>query len=237
MKMPQPHEQVGTMPGLAWLGSYPRSGAALVRTILAHAFGHVTASAYNEEPLGDAYAHELNALRYPATDTQVGAVLKAQKMLTVKTHEPASKLNRAPSIVIFRDGRRVLGSLRDFYRDRLSYWTPMELMIRGDHLWKDWSGWIRDWKDNAEHALWLRYEDVMRDTKAAIDVIAEWMDIKPVSYIIPPFSRLHLVQKTIFRKADMAGNGGMEPHEEELFWELHGDTMRELGYECDSGSG
>lgn len=228
--MTTPDQQVGVLPGLAWLGSYPRSGAALVRTILAHAFGHVTASAYNEEPLGDEYAQTLNALRYPATATQVAAVLAEQKVLTVKTHHRASTLNKAPAIVIYRDGRRVMGSLRDFYRDRLNYWAPMDMMIRGEHFWKDWSGWIRDWKDNGNGVLWLRYEDAVKDKRRAIDTIAEWMGVEPLHYTVPPFKRLQDVESTIFRKADMDGNGGMTDEEEALFWELHGDTMKELGY-------
>jgi len=219
-------------PGLVWLSGYPRSGAALVRTILAHCFGHVTSSLYGECDLGEGYADALKHRPLPVAVDGWAGVVAEQGMVTVKTHEwPQDET--VPAIVIVRDGRRVCGSLRDFYRNVNRAQIPMTDIIRGAHPWGCWSHWVARWGHRAAPALWLRYEDLMADPMPAIGQIERMFCVERVGVDRPDFQVLHTANPTIFRKACMSGNGNMTHEEEGLFWQLHGSTMARLGYRRD----
>jgi len=220
------------MKEIAWLAGYPRSGAARIRTILVHCFGHQTASFYNEGYIGEDYQRTVRLLTWPLNTDDMERVAKEQGLLTVKTHQrPCDADSRIPTIVIVRDGRRTLESLRAFYHDRNEVDITVEQMIRGEHVWGSWSGWIRSWAIRCEpNALWLRYEDTMADVRGTVDRIAGRFDLQPIGYTIPPFEALREGTPGIFRKADVTSNGGLTPNEEDLFWGLHGATMTMLGY-------
>ena len=217
---------------MTWLAGYPRSGAALVRTILCHCFGHGTAASYDETALGQAYADGVGLVRIPQTQPEAQALLERQPMLTIKTHERVENLpGPLPVVVIVRDGRRTLESLRAFYRERNDETYSMEQLIRGAHPWGDWSDWIRGWAGWTETPVrWIRYEDIMADLEWAIGQLASWLKIHPVAWEIPPFESLPAGAPGIFRRADVAGNGGMSVDEEKLFWDRHGARMSLLGY-------
>ena len=220
----------GRLPGMTWLAGYPRSGAALIRTIFAHAFGHRTASLYDEDSLGPLYAEAVGLIPARSTRSHIASVVRRQKLLTIKTHE-LPRLYEAPAIIIVRDGRRTLDSLHHFYREVNEICISMGDLIEGKHPWGDWSAWIRAWKAGAApESLWLRYEDIMADLSGAIDEISEHFDIQPIARTIPPFDRLHGHNPTIFRRALIDGNAGMTRAEESLFWDRHSKTMDMLGY-------
>ena len=219
---------------LGWLAGYPRSGAALVRTILANCFGHYTCSIYREHILGDAYIHAVNLLPVDGVislkDLESAAV--KQGLLTFKTHELADDTSACiPTIVIVRDGRIALESLKAFYAERNDHQYTMESLIRGEHPWGSWSAWIRSWAMyGSATALWLRYEDIMDDVPGTVDRIARWTGYTPVSHEIPPFESMHASEPTIFRKCATSGNGEMTIEEDRMFWAIHGGTMEMLGY-------
>ena len=216
---------------VAWLAGYPRSGAALVRTILAHCFGHRTGSIYGEASLGAEYARALNAVPQEIWNNELVELAARQGLLTIKTHEYATGIADVPTIVIVRDGRRVLESLRAFYRERNELEYTMLDLIRGEHYWGDWTAWIRSWACHCRpDTQWLRYEDIMADVPGTVDRIAERWRLAPIAREIPPFESLHAKSPTIFRKSEVEGNGGMTDEEEALFWERHGATMTMMGY-------
>lgn len=217
---------------LAWLAGYPRSGAALVRTILAHCFGHGTASFYQEDGLGEHYAETVGLCSIPQTPEQMAALAERQPVLAIKSHEwPERHPEDLPTIVIVRDGRRLFESLRAFYQERNGTTYSMGELIRGAHPWGDWGEWIRAWaRWTGASVRWIRYEDIMDDQEWAIRQLAEWLQIRPVAWEIPLFEAMQEGSPTIFRKAAIEGNGGMTPDEEWLFWERHGGTMSMLGY-------
>ena len=122
--------------GMMWLAGYPRSGAALIRTILLNCFGHWTASYYAEAHIGEAYAASVGLVNPPATDEDVVAIAAHQPLLTVKTHElPDHVPNQMPVLVIVRDGRRTLESLKAFYLERNGLEHTMTDLIMGAHRW------------------------------------------------------------------------------------------------------
>ena len=216
---------------MGWLAGYPRSGAALVRTVLAHCFGHSTGTIYKEASLGPSYAEHLRTVSTPIRNDDLEAIVANQRLLLFKTHERPHPPETVPTIVIVRDGRRTLESLQAFYGQHDQGTHTMTQMIRGDHLWGSWSHWIRAWAAEASpRALWLQYEDIMADVYGTVDQIALWFGLTPVGHEIPPFESMHKTNPKIFRKAEVDGNGGMTEQEEALFWDLHGGTMSMLGY-------
>jgi hypothetical protein len=157
-----------------------------------------------------------------------------QGILTVKTHQRLAEVEEVDAIVIVRDARRVFSSLKAFYWQRLGSKYSMEQVILGETVWGDWSAWVRSWMGLCSSgSLWLRYEDIMRDRKTAVDRIAAWCGVKPKGYDIPDFEELHKGDPTIFRAAENSGNGGMTEEEENLFWKRHGTVMSILGYHRD----
>ena len=219
-------------PGAVWLAGYARSGAALIRSILAHNFGQQTASVYPEAKIGDAYTAALKCLHWPISTDAMHALLARQKTIAIKTHEyPTRPAEPVRSIIIVRDARRVFASPKAFYAARNDTDVSMTDIIRGDHLWRDWSGWIRAWAyASRPDTLWLRYEDVMAQPWKWMNRLARWLDCPRRGGDFPAFDDLHKANPGIFRCAATTGNGGMTDDEEKLFWQLHGGTMRMLGY-------
>jgi len=222
---------------VAWLAGYPRSGAALVRTILAHCFGHETLSSYSEAKLSDNYRKHLGVfgsgdLAQDGTGGDVYRIADDQGLLTVKTHElPDVADYKVPTIVIVRDARRAFDSLQSWYRQRNKVEIPMEDIITGAHKWGNWSVWIRKWVGFCHpQTLWLRYEDIMADGVKANTLLSRRFGIKPISHAIPSFSTMHATDPDIFRCAATSGNGGMTDDQEDMFWDMHGATMTMLGY-------
>lgn len=222
------------MPCLAWLAGYPRSGAALVRNILARCFGHVTMSRYPEQNCGQIHTDAVNGVNEDLTVDTLVQVAQQQGTMFFKTHEmakPASS-NR-PTIVIVRDPRRVFGSLRSWYADTKQFSFSMRELITGRHRWGDWSQWITTWANYAPRAdtLWLRYGDLCADPiKNGAERIAAMFNIPIIGTGVDDFRKLQEANPVVFRKRDLEGNGGMTPDEEKLCWELHGKVASMLGY-------
>jgi len=219
-------------PGTAWLAGYPRSGATLIRTIMANCFGHCTSSIYTEQRLTAAYSDALGHLPEGATSLDdVRTIAHEQRLLLFKTHMRIREPEEIDAIVIVRDARRVFSSLRAFYHERVQTPHTMEQVIAGRTSWGDWSAWIKSWVANCSpRTMWLRYEDVMVNRHAAIDRIAQHFGIEPAGYDIPDFAVLNKDDPTIFRVAENEGNGGMTDAQEDMFWTLHGPVMNMLGY-------
>lgn len=215
-----------------WLAGYPRSGAALIRTILAHCFGHGSASFYQEGGLSEHYAEAVGLCSIPQTVEESEALAERQPVLTIKSHEwPERHPKALPTLVIVRDGRRLFESLRAFYQECNEETYSMLELIRGVHPWGDWSEWIRAWARWTELPVrWIRYEDIMADVDWAIRRLAAWLQIHPVAWEIPPFEAIQQGSPGIFRKAAVSGNGGMTVDEESAFWDRHGAVMSMLGY-------
>lgn len=224
--------RAGELPGLCWLAGYPRVGAALVRTILVHCFGQRTGSLYPEENIGAEYGEAMQMVRLPIPTGEMEEILSRQGRFFLKTHAyPTVQDGQVPTIIIVRDGRRTLESLRAFYHENNAQEYSMMQMVEGHHVWGSWSKWVRAWAAQAAaDALWLRYEDIMADVPRTVDQMAAWMGLNPAGYEIPPFESLHKQNPTIFRGCEVEGNGGMTEEEEARFWELHGGTMTMLGY-------
>jgi len=239
MAVPHPAlaDVFAAVPRAGLLAGYPRSGAARVRAVLAHCFGCATASLYDETDFAPDYGRLLGAVDgSPLSEGGVPEIARrarAQGLFLYKTHEPATRPFRGPVVVIVRDGRYALRSLKAFYRSQQEVEYDWAELVEGRHPWGCWSSWVRSWAAWAPpDALWLRYEDTMADLPGCVDRIARRFSLEPVAREIPPFEEFRRVEPTVFREAAMPGSveSGMTPEDEDLFWRLHGGAMSLLGY-------
>jgi len=216
---------------VAWCAGYPRSGTSLVRLVLANCFGQVTGSCYDETDLTSGFREAMRSVPVGATESDVRAISEAQGVLFWKTHAMLDYDWNSPAIVVIRDGRRVLDSLRHFYADYGICGAGMVSLIKGNHMWGSWSEWVRSWEVfGGSDALWLRYEDIVADIPGTVGRIGSAFGLSPIADSIPAFDSLRLAEPRIWRAGVTQGNGGMTAAEEEMFWALHGDVMARHGY-------
>lgn len=224
------------VPGTGWIAGYPRSGNALVRNILARCFGHVTLSFYPEGSQGAMYAQAVGGWRPcegHVTLEMMEAAANRQGVLFVKTHELSGQPSDAPTIVIVRDPRRTLGSLRAWLESTGQGRFSFSDLIRGRHRWGNWSDWVLSWAQSAPRrdSLWLRYGDLCADPiRNGAERIAERFGLAIQGTGVDDFNRLRESDPVVFRKRDLSGNGGMSTEEERLCWETHGAVASMLGY-------
>jgi hypothetical protein len=229
------------LPRAGYLAGYPRSGTALVRTILSTYFKHRTSSLYLESDLNDGRFGEVVGHFPPAGSPQdFNRTADAQTVLFVKTHEVCLRSVDVPAVIVVRDGRRVLASLRAFYAQANGTEYSWRDMVLGRHPWGDWSTWVRSWVIGCPaDALWLRFEDVAGNPLLnGAAVLGRRFGLGPLvnNAAMPEFRDLHAINPQIFRVGARVGNGGMPPEVEDLFWERHGGTMSLLGYYRDGAA-
>lgn len=102
----------------------------------------------------------------------------------LKTHLPRKQVSRWPGryIYVYRDGRDVLVSYFHMYKN---YVNPMieflkffEDFLAGRVQYGSWFQHVATWTTHQEpHVLFVRYEDLIRETKAEIKRIAEFIGV------------------------------------------------------------
>ncbi len=217
-------------PGIFWLASYPRSGVTMARSVFAKCFGLHTWSLYGEADRGMAYHYTTNPVPRTGDQAMLARLACRQGVLPVKTHEYPRPHEPVPTIVVARDGRRVMSSLQKFYHDKEQLDVSMEDIIRGNHKWGNWSDWIRAWSE-VPHAMWITHEQMASDLPAIITALEQRLGLVRVANELLPFGTMHKDEPTFFREGATTGRGHMTDSEEGLFWELHGEAMATLGYE------
>lgn len=222
------------IPYSGWLAGFPRSGAALVRNILARCFGQTTTSKYMEATCGQAHANAVDAMEGEVSFADMAGCAERQGALFCKTHEHATQADgNRRTIVIVRDPRRVFGSLRAWYGDTGQGHFAMSDLIRGRHRWGSWSDWVRSWAvyAHSKDTLWLRYGELCADPiRNGAERIAERFGFKIIGREVDDFNKLREANPVLFRARVLSGNGGMTAEEERLCWELHGSVAAMLGY-------
>jgi glycosyltransferase involved in cell wall biosynthesis len=228
---------------MIWLASFPRSGNTFFRNILYEVYG-IESSTYHQEK---GYFLDPEYDRYPV----------------VKTHLLPNQLKPAdaiiPKVYLIRDGRDAVVSLAHHRKDIVEPGTDFEINLLEAILAADgsyfggWSENVQQWIAVAD--IVIRYEDLIEDPIREVEKLRAVMDLpQPNISKLPSFTNLkfgrprygsgaHLGQeeaevadlaKKNFRKG-RSGTWREEMPKEylALFYDLHGKTLKMMGYEAD----
>lgn len=221
---------------IVWLASYPRSGNTLLRTVLAQVFDQRSYSIYND-------AHDIG--RSPEVSAQVGHDFldvdwrdfydrerASQELRFVKTHN--APIDEGRAIYVVRDGRAAIVSWYNMLvRLRKRADVSIADIIRGEKVaFGDWSSHLRAWHPRSRRAtLMLSFEQLTEQPSAAIDALAAFIGVAPVRPWHNKFDEMHRIFPEFFAGGANDRNiAQMSVEETELFWQLHGDCMKELRY-------
>ena len=206
---------------VVWLASYPRSGNTFLRTIIYHCFGIRSASIYandlGEFGVGDMVGHIEHR---PDGSIEFGA----EPVRLLKTHQPPT--DDRPAIYVVRDGVAASTSLYEFYKRKM----PLNAIVEGRNMFGTWAGHLGRWRPAERPAtLFVRYEDMVRDTRSIVDAVARFLDIKPKSYDVPSREQMSRSDGRWIRSLD-APRAALEGELLERFWEINGEAMQDYGY-------
>lgn len=217
---------------IVWLASYPRSGSTLCRAILKRCFDLPTRALYNagdDRVLG---APEVRAIVGHESGGADGPELIAQAQASdsvqiIKTHEPP--LTKDPVIHIVRDGRAALVSYRHYLNQIERVPVSLDTVIRGYVFAGSWSQHFRSLQD-FDNRLLLRFEDLVADPDGQAQKIGAFIGLRPKARFDLDFDAMKPTHPAFFRAGNDAQNIAEMAQHEALYWRLHGEVARELGY-------
>ena len=217
---------------VTWLASYPRSGNTLLRIILKRCFGLTSQSIYDDvefsdDALRDVVGHE------PFDGDPVQFLRRAQaqnRHLYVKTHElpPA---DRHPAIHVVRDGRAAVVSYHHYLREIMKSNVTLHDVICGK-VGVAWSRHVRAWTlPRRPGTLIVRYEDLAIGETETLKKISAFIGVPQRQAFDISFARLHALAPDFFRIGSNRRNiAELDPATEQLFEQMHGVTLRAMGY-------
>ena len=224
---------------IVWLASYPRSGNTLLRTVLRHAFGQRSYSIHNDKFGDDTDAVVADLVGHLPIDVPIDDFLKqscaGNRLTLIKTHDaPLAAYDSETVIYVVRDGRSVVVSYLNYLRRVMRRPNvTLDHVIRGQNVkFGDWSSHIVNWHPTVRsRALIVRYEVLAYDTAKAIRAISDFLELSPIADWRNDFSRMHQIYPQFFNAGDDRKNiAALRGNSEKLFWELHGDSMTQMGY-------
>lgn len=227
---------------IVWLASFPRSGNTFLRIVLNSVFGLSTSTIYSGPKAGvNPIYDEMNRLIGDVEPSGSLAELQASPQVHfVKTHELASPDDGNPAVYVLRDGRDALVSYAHFARafesahhSKLAFDQSLELLIRSEEHFGGWSRHVMAWSARTASTAIVRYEDLLDHPVQT--VLAAFKKIEVVlpsaSGGMPDFEELKRAIPGFFRKGQSgAWKTEMTAEMQELFWSIHGETMRRFGY-------
>lgn len=216
---------------ITWLASYPGSGNTLLRAILKQCFGLCSQSLYDDAELNtpdlrEAVGHEATGDSHRFVD-QDG---REARSLYVKTHElPGGDTH--PAIYVVRDGRSSVVSHQHYLRGILGREACLPDVIRGE-LAPSWSEHVEAWAlSGRTNTLVVRYELLAAADPRTLQQIAAFLDRPLLQAFAMSFDHLHALNPQFFRRgSDTANISEMDAVSLRLFEQLHGATLRRIGY-------
>jgi len=222
----------GSPPLITWLASYPRSGNTLLRIILSSCFGQFSQSIYSDAEFSDpAVLHVIGSEPVgPDPHWFLNVARQRKRSLFVKTHElPGGDNHRA--IYILRDGRSCVVSHYHFLTDMLHLKVSLADVILGK-CGVSWSDHVNAWTMiEKPDTLVVRYEDLVIGDIRTLARIAHFIGRPIFREFDISFGRLHAQCPLFFRSgSDQANIAELQGADLELFEQMHGATLRRVGY-------
>jgi hypothetical protein len=217
-----------------WIASYPRSGNTFLRIILEKVFRLPTFSLYRVE--GQAFAD-------PSAEALELAPFLPRKWRRQLSDDPAATLtlikthdlpeDDRPAIYIVRDGRAAIESYFHYHR-KFAFEQPSRTeIIAGACQFGSWSEHYQGWQPRTRPGtLLLKYEDMVAQPDEVIPKVAAFLEVQPMEGRLPTFEELREKSPAFFRTGkNQAAQREWSPGQIALFNQLHGEVMRDLGYE------
>jgi len=221
---------------IIWVASFPRSGNSFVMSLLWSLYECRTSSVFDETGYIDErklyamYGYE------KLTFAKFAYWMHDQKPHFVKTHNAC--VDSLPAIYVIRDGRDTLVSLAHFSIAQKRVETNFEdtlrdcIVVRGF----SWSRRVLWWtKKRASFAptIAVKYEDLIRAPVITLYFALRRLNISSDKTGTPiSFETLHNIEPTQYRSGKVGTwRTEMSKANQKLFWQLHGNAMRELGYD------
>jgi hypothetical protein len=240
---------------IIWLASYPRSGNTYFRILLHRLYGLETHSVYPPEGTGQHVVEDVRKVMalagQPEEECDLQAASADSKRFFVKTHGlPAQE--KAPAIVIVRDGRDALVSYAHFllktergvdeYQDMDLFESTLEQIITSDgpYAFGSWSRNVSAWLNRTGRNSVVRYEDLIQDPVHTVRTAVEGLNVEGLNFggplndvAVPSFDALHESVPWFFRKGRIgAWKQDFPVRLRDLFLKHHGDMLTQLGYEA-----
>jgi hypothetical protein len=217
---------------ITWLASYPRSGNTLLRVILKQCFGLSSQSIHDDAELDTPGVREAIGFEAVGNDPRrfIDDARREARSLYVKTLElPGGDAH--PAIYVVRDGRSSVVSYRHYLHGILGRDTCLSDVIRGE-LAPSWSEHVEAWAlSDRPNTLVVRYEQLAAADPRALQQIAAFLDRPLLQAFDTSFERLHALNPQFFRRGSDAANiAEMDAVSLRLFEQLHGATLRRIGY-------
>ena len=220
---------------MIWLASFPRSGNTFFRIVLHQVYGIESGHLDPLETREDGWEKFLS---YPV----------------IKTHMQPKDLDagdpNAPAVYIIRDGRDSIVSMAHHRKDIVApgsnYLQNMDEAIRAEDgtFFGGWSRNVKDWCERAE--VVIHFEELINDPIGNIEKLRGILDLpNPDIESLPTFEDLQKKRmpyqgqrnkvenwrKKFFRRGKSGSwKDEMPEPMQQLFWDLHGDTMEKFGY-------
>jgi hypothetical protein len=225
---------------IVWIASYPRSGNTLTRIVLYRCFGVEALSLDPRPGPPGKLVRFVGRPDIPAGMTPKEFVPFARESAEtwfVKTHaipchdDPSGPLESDPAIAIVRDGRASLSSYWHFQNSIGGWPFSLEQIVIGAPPLENWSEHVRRWQNHKGQMLMLRYEDLRLVRPQEIAIIGHFIGKESRVPFDVTFAELNREVPDLFRVGkDEPGIAEVERRCPALFWSLHGEAMRELGY-------
>ena len=220
---------------MIWLASFPRSGNTFFRIVLHEVYGISSGRLLPPEMRQGDWEKDLD---FPVVKTHV------------EPHDLYPDDPTIPAVYIVRDGRDAVVSMSHHRRDIVvpgsDYLRNMDEAIRAENgtFFGGWSRNVEDWLQRA--TIVIHFEELIQDPIGNAEKLRGILDMpEPDLEKLPTFEDLRKKpmpyqgqrknlgdwRKKFFRRGKVgAWKDEMPEPMQQLFWDLHGDTMEKLGY-------
>jgi len=213
---------------ITWIAGWPHNGSTLLRQIIKDCFEIPSYSKYKEPELEFLFGKEaakFSELWNIASLEQYQRCRRGKELFVVKTHE--IPFDDSPAIFVVRDGRDAVTTLSRFWA------TPIANMIVGQGcVFGTWSGYYYAWQPKKRpKTIIVRYEDMVTQPQKVVADIAPMLGCEPKRPFVDKYEQNKGQWPQLFNGTMGIWQEEMTEADLELFWQCHGDVMKELGYE------
>lgn len=241
----QPDETEPDDRPIVWLVSFPRSGNTFVRNILKEVYGIASTEYHVDKNL---------------QKTTIEGFRVVKTHLPIHELTPLSDIDKV--VLIVRDGRDCMVSIAHHRKDIVEPGSTFKqnmhaaIVAEKGSYFGGWSSNVDSWLNRAD--LVIRYEDLVKNPLEQTERLRQIMDLPEANKsALPSFDKLKTggdavaygkgelrtgnkeartpAFTTKFFRRGIAGAWKDEMNDEDhlLFWNIHADTMRRLGYTRD----